>query len=100
MFAQASDSADRNNPFDAQALECPDIGTYRYFGRRDAMPTAMARKKGHGTTLDFANRDNIARVAKGRLYCALFDVGHTLHMVESATADHTNGCMWHKESLL
>src|SRR5260370_34031043 len=62
MFAQAADGADRDYPLDAEALERPDIGTHRYFGGRDTMPTPMTGEKGHRDTLDLANGDHITGV--------------------------------------
>jgi len=90
MLAQAAYGADRDNPFDAQAFERPDIGTHWYFGWRDAVSPPMAREKGHRNAFDLANGDDIAWISERRLNCNLFNLGHALHAVESTTADNAN----------
>src|SRR6266516_2219622 len=100
VFTEAADGTDGDDPFDAQAFECPDVGTDRNFGGRDAVTSSVAGEKGHGDALYFANGDDVARVAEGCLYGHLFNVDHTFHTVETAAADDADGCLWHWRNLL
>src|SRR5579885_2835083 len=100
MLAQATHRANRNNPLNAQTLERPDIGAHRNFGGQDAMPAPVTRQKSHRHTLYVANHNHVARPAKGRLYLNLLHIGHTLHLVKSAAADHANFRLWHGNILL
>src|SRR5690348_9820497 len=100
MLAQAANGTDGNHVFDTQALQGPDIGTHRNLCWVDAMSAPMTRQKGHGGTIDVAYRDDIAGISKGRLHLDLFHLGHALHAIEAATANHTNRCLWHMYALL
>src|SRR5690349_2935684 len=100
MLAQATHSADRNQPLDAQAFQSPDIGAHRQFSRRNAMTAPVTRQKRHRDALYLANRDDIAGVTKGGLHGDLLHVGHTLHLIESAAPDYADLRLWHQVSPL
>ena len=77
MLTKAAHGTDGNNPFNAKALECPDIGAYRNLGGVNAVPSPMAWQKCHRHTLHLAYSDSIAGVSKGRLHGDLFNIGST-----------------------
>src|SRR5581483_1123417 len=66
MLAQATHGAHGDDPFNAQALERPDIRAHGDLRRADAMAAPMTRQEGHRDARYVANRNHIAGIAKGR----------------------------------
>jgi hypothetical protein len=97
MRTQTAYSADGDHPFDAQALESPDVCSHWQIARRDTVTASMPWQKGHGDPLNETNRQHIAGPAKGRVDLDLCNLAHALHTIEPAPANNTYLCLWHKK---
>ncbi len=71
----------------AEELEPEDVGAVVHFARREAMPAAVARKKGHAHAIDLADHVNVGRRAERRFDLALFENRQAFHVVEARASD-------------
>ena len=99
IFLHASYGTYGNNPLDTDFFHRKNIGPKIYFRGRDNMPHTVPGKKSHFSPLQFANNYAVRRRTKGSIHLYLFDHVQTLHLVQSATADHTEQLICHENLL-
>src|SRR5262249_9456356 len=90
LLLETAHGARRNDAFDAQRLEPEDVGSEVQLRGKQAVPRTMPRQKGDTPAAEGPDQIRAGRIAKRRLERLPLAVGQLRHVIEAATADHTN----------
>ena len=90
LFPQATDGAEREDPFDAQFLESINVGAEVQLRRADAVAAAVARQEGDGLAFEFADDIIVGRLAEGGFDAHLVLPGKARHRIQTAAADDSD----------